>query len=168
MGIGTQQWKLVIGLFVQYNGVSKDMTQSNISCKTKCGFIFQLSILIILSILARSCIEIYYKSSNYTNCKANQFNHFMRQTHGNIKAPSLRVIHWNKGCSNFFNKIDDIKTVIDKFWPHIFSLGEANYDIMDKMTIDGYYIETDRMNLGNKVARTIILIDKQLNYTKLD
>ena len=54
----------------------------------------------------------------------------MKSKNGNIKAPSLRTLHWNKGCSNFNNKIDDIKTIIDKFRPHIFSL--ANYDLKER------------------------------------
>ena len=87
----------------------------------------------------------------------------MRQINGNIKAPSLRIIHWNKRSSKFSNKIDDIKLVIDKFRPHIFSIVEANYDLMERQTIEGYNIETDNIGLGTNLARTILLIDKQIN-----
>ena len=43
------------------------------------------------------------------------------------------------------NKLDDLKIVIDKFWLHIFSIVEANYDLFDKVTIDNYWIETHNM-----------------------
>ena len=64
-------------------------------------------------------------------CNAKANNNMTRQIHGNIKAPSLRFIRWNKGCSKFSNKIDDIKLVIDNFCPHLFSIVEANYNIID-------------------------------------
>ena len=91
----------------------------------------------------------------------------MKQINGNIKAPNLRMIHWNKGCSKFINKIDDIKMILDKFRPHIFSLVEANFDLKDRLTIDNYSIETEDMKTGSKVSRTIMLIDNQIDYTRL-
>ena len=51
-------------------------------------------------------------------------------------------------------KLDDLKIVIDKFRPHLFSIVEANYDLFDKVTIDNYWIETDNMKSCNRVART--------------
>ena len=63
---------------------------------------------------------------------------------------------------------NDINIVIDKFWPHIFLLVEANYDLLHRVKIDGYHIETDNMKLGNKMSGTIILIYQQLDYKRLD
>ena len=91
----------------------------------------------------------------------------MKAINGNVKVPTLRYLHWNKGCSNFKNKLDDIKIIIDKFRPHIFSIVEANYDLNDRITIQGYSIEADNMMSNNKLARTIILIDNQINYDRL-
>ena len=71
----------------------------------------------------------------YLHCKAKANNGITRQINGNIKAPSLRIIHWNKGSSKFCNKIDDIKLVIDRFQPHLFSIVEANYDLTERQTI---------------------------------
>ena len=71
------------------------------------------------------------------------------------------------GCSKFSNRLDDIKIIIDKFRPHLFSITEANYDLSEKITIDNYWVEMDNMKIGNSMARTILLIDKQINYTRL-
>lgn len=103
----------------------------------------------------------------YLDCKAKIWNKYIKATNGNIKAPSLRIIHWNKGSSKFSNKLDDINIINDKFRPHIFSILEANYDLVEKISLDNYSIETDNMQCGNKLSRTIMLINKQLNYTRL-
>ena len=38
---------------------------------------------------------------------------------------------------------------------------------LKKISLDNYSIETDNMQCGNKLSRTIMLINKQLNYTRL-
>ena len=174
MGICINQWRLVIGSFVQCSVFSSDMTRTN--CNRN---IYIFTFLLVYSLLVISAIEVhnhsfrtinismgednyriikpgykilvdsghygYYfdKNISYLHCISKFNNCNMRRINGNIKAPSLRIIHWNKGSSKFSNKIDDIKLVIDKFRPHIFSIVEANYDLIDRLMIEGYNIETD-------------------------
>ena len=127
MGIGVNQWRLVIGQFMRYSSVFDYMT-----CKSKKDNIFSNSerkykAFILIAIIL---IGPQINNFNYWECKAIQWNNMMKSKNGNIKAPSLRKLHLNKGCSNFNNKIDDIKTIIDKFRPQIFSL--ANYDLKER------------------------------------
>ena len=45
---------------------------------------------------------------------------------------------------------------------------EANYDLTERLTIEGYSIETEKIGLGTNLARSILLIDNQINYTRLN
>ena len=65
-------------------------------------------------------------------------NKIMKSINSNIKSPSLRFIHWNKGNSLFYNIINDFQLVIDKYKPHIISLSEANYCNVTKISIPEY------------------------------
>ena len=57
---------------------------------------------------------------------SNKFNHI---TNGNIsEMGSLKLLHLNKGNSNFLNKMDDILYILGSHKPNLYSLQEANLD----------------------------------------
>ena len=71
--------------------------------------------------------KVFFKcSKNYTVSKKLSSNKIAHCINGNIKMHGLKILHWNKVNSLFNNKIDDIKFILDKYSPHIFSISEAN------------------------------------------
>ena len=51
--------------------------------------------------------------------------------YGNKVNNNIKVLHWNKGPSNFKTKQDHIRILIDRYKPNIISLSEANYNITE-------------------------------------
>lgn len=101
--------------------------------------------------------DIYLQKSN------NKRSHCMN---GNIKFNNLKFAHFNKGNSNFMNKIDDICYILHKFRPHIFSIAEANYDKNDPYNFTDYNTELCDFKVGHSLSRQILLISKEINYTR--
>ena len=113
---------------------------------------------------------LHYKNvnSHYIHCIAKVNNKISHIYNGNIyKRGGIKMVHVNKGNSNFENKIDDIKVVLDNLKPHILSIQEANYDFSLGQTFSGYNIEYNILtNKSNCRSRTIVMIDKGLNYKR--
>ena len=82
-------------------------------------------------------------SNNFSKVNQVNVNNSKHIENGNISAKgNLKFYHWNKGNSNFANKLDDIKIVLQQFSPDFLSICEANYDIYSKIQFKGYRIPT--------------------------
>ena len=87
------------------------------------------------------------------------------------KSDSIRVLQWNKGPSLFKNKTDHLKIIIDKYKPNLISLSEANYDIAandSNHQFLHYNVEFTDQKVGLNLSRQVVLIDKRLNYTRVE
>ena len=104
-------------------------------------------------------------NNNFSKCKANNLNRNQHICNGNIKS-NIKVIHWNKGNSNFHNKIDEIYTILDQNKPDIFSVVEANYSFSDKINIRHYSMELSRLHISSTFSRNLILIKNSISYTR--
>ena len=96
--------------------------------------------------------SVYMGYAIYLQKSNNQRSHDL---HGNIKFNNLKFAHFNKGNSNFMNKIDDICYIIHKFKPHIFSIAEANYDKNDPYNFSDYNTELCDFKVGHPLSRQI-------------
>ena len=80
---------------------------------------------------------------------------------------SYKLLHINKGNSNFHNKINDIYSIIDIHKPDILSIQEANYDLKNPISIKGYNIEYKKLCSNDYKARTILLVKDNINYKRM-
>ena len=98
-------------------------------------------------------------NSNYSKFKQIQNNTIHHLTYGNISNNgSYKFATWNKGNSNFHNKIDDIKIILNDISPDCLSIYEANYDIYSRAHLSGYRIKCNRLHISNSIARSMLLI----------
>lgn len=109
---------------------------------------------------------IIHINSHFSLKNQNECNKNAHTLNGNIKSNSIKFAHINKGNSNFVNKIDDIHHMIDKHKPLIMSISEANYDNLNKITINDYNIETNDFKVNYHTSRQILLIHKMIDYTR--
>jgi len=120
--------------------------------------------LIILLILLLHSPPICNKSyESYTQSKLNKNSH---TRNGNIKYKSINILHWNKGNALFYNKFNDILSIIEKNRPKIMSISEANYNNLDKLRIEDYNIKYTDMGVGYSISRQILLIHNSLQYKR--
>ena len=114
-----------------------------------------------LIVVLLSSIGVVLQNNN------NKTNHMK---YGN-KSDSIRVLQWNKGPSLFKNKTDHLKIIIDKYKPNLISLSEANYDIAandSNHQFLHYNVEFTDQKVGLNLSRQVVLIDKRLNYTRVE
>ena len=104
-------------------------------------------------------------NNNFSKCKAKNLNRSQHICNGNIKS-NLKILHWNKGNSNFYNKIDNVYTILDQNKPNIFSVVEANYSFSDKINIRDYSIEFSRLHISSTFSRNLILIKDSISYNR--
>ena len=72
--------------------------------------------------------------NNFSKIAQSKVNSSKHIDNGNISAKgNLKFYHWNKGNSNFCNKVDDIHFIIHQFSPDFLSISEANHDIYSKI-----------------------------------
>ena len=106
-----QQYRCAIGTFSHNNPIKSKNSSSLIEPKVSKWALF-----FIVLILSSQICSNYKKSKQKSN---NKNNHTI---FGNIKNGCYKLVHWNKGNSNFNNKIDYIFSTIDSHKPDIFSL----------------------------------------------
>ena len=131
--INIQQYRHCIGLF--------NTKVSNKVRSVKCNSKSNNNIFVLVYFIMILSAQI---NSNYTKYKAFNLNRDQYIYYGNIRT-NFKIIHWNKGNSNFSNKINEIYTILDQSKPDIFSLVEANYPFSDPIKIKDYAIEFSRM-----------------------
>ena len=56
--------------------------------------------------------------------------------------------------------------LIDKHKPHVISLAEANYNIMEGHSIVDYNVEYNDFGIGHNISRMVTLIHKSIRYTR--
>ena len=85
------------------------------------------------------------------------------------KAKGIRIMHCNKGPKFLINKIHDIKTVLTENKPHVLSLSEAQIRIedLDEIEFKDYNLEVDNLIYTNKMARSCMLIHKDIKYERI-
>ena len=117
-------------------------------------------ILIFFSIIFSQGFQDY---TQYLQTHNNKFTHSLvgnnKVRNSNIK--NFRLLHWNKGSSNFNNKIDDLYMTLDDFKPDFMSIAEANMSFKNPVCIQGYNIETNRLHTLSTFTRSILLINKK-------
>lgn len=100
MSISIAQYRSVIRLFCQK---SHGKIKGNIFGSHKKHPIFLTTLLLFIILNA----EIQTQNSHsFTTQKSN--NNTQHTLNGNIKINNLKILHWNKGNSNFNYKINDI------------------------------------------------------------
>ena len=163
-----EQYRFAIGCFLPNVKVkSKNHGVNELRASNRQTKWYNFSISIWLIIFGGFVMNTQYENNfGITN---NKLAHI---TYGNKivnNKSSIKIIHWNKGLSLLQNKVNHIKHLIQFHKPHIFSISEANYDISNKifnLGLDDYNIEyTDQCNNYN-ISRQIILIDRQLSYSR--
>ena len=97
---------------------------------------------------------------------SNKNNHILN---GNItKKGNLSLYTWNKGNSSFKNRRDDILVTLERYKPDIFTIHEANFDILNDRGFPNYTIESNTLCKGYSIARTIVLIKNGIAYKRRD
>ena len=84
------------------------------------------------------------------------------------KMKGLKIMHWNKGSKFLINKVHDIKSLLEVNKPHILSLSEAQIrkEDMDLLHFEDYNMEVDNLIDTNKMARSCMLIHKDIIYKR--
>ena len=80
---------------------------------------------------------------------------------------SLRFVLINKGDSDLHSRVDQINQVISKYKPHILVVNELNMKSTDTVSIylfDNYTMEADNLDIVDQMARTGVLIQKDIHY----
>ena len=89
---------------------------------------------------------------------------------GNISnIGNLTIISWNKGNSQFLNRMQEIQQIIIEQKPDIFSIQEANLSKnidIGTCQIDGYKMEVDQLYEKFQMARAVIYINEKIKYTR--
>ena len=86
---------------------------------------------------------------------------------GNIKG--LKILHWNKGPSHLINFTHIIDNILEKHNPSILCLNEANIkpEHIKDLEFTDYKIEVDNLINDRGLARTAVIIHKDVSYTRL-
>ena len=94
-------------------------------------------------------------------------NKNLHSINGNIPTKNnYQLLHWNKGNSDFHNKINDVLLTIDEHSPDLFSISEANYNFSNPIQIKGYNIEVNRLHTFSSFSRSILLIRDNISYKR--
>ena len=105
--------------------------------------------------------------NNFSKANQAKLNNSKHTENGNISAKgNLKLYHWNKGNSNFSNKVDDINFILQQFSPDFLSICEANHYIYSKIHFKGYRIEYNHLHINNNIARSVVLIRDTLSYQR--
>ncbi len=188
-----QQHRIAIGTN-KYKYIQQQYTDKNTTTTTTFLLTTTLIILTLTTLLTNTIIynnnchpsitnkynnqiqQLTFDNNDQQILTTNTYNKYLQQQHnksqhctlGN-KNTGLKLAHWNKGNSHFTTKLHEIKHILDRHKPQILSLSEANikHDI-DHQTyqLHNYNIETALMAHDTGIARTAILIDNNLNYTR--
>ena len=82
---------------------------------------------------------------------------------------NIKIIQCNKGNSEFFNRIAQLKLIIEEQKPQILVINEANLRKEDKISefkFDNYTMEKDGLAIKSGKHRTVMLIHHDINYTR--
>ena len=160
--VDIQIYRSTIGCFNNSKCSRKRYSQcdSNISNNTnRCGNILCL---FLISILLNGQINSDYCKTLYL--KRNKMCHIYN---GNIyKMNDFKMVHINKGNSNFENKYDDLLQLLNVFRPHLLSIQEANYNVESDKFFKGYKLEYNCLTKSCKMARTVVLIRDDIPYER--
>ena len=105
--------------------------------------------------------------NDFSNIRAKVNNKEFHTLNGNIlNCHNFKMVHINKGNSNFQNKYDDIARILDFFKPQLLSIQEANYKIDTNLTFKGYKLEYNLLTKSYKTARTVLLIWEDIPYER--
>ena len=128
MSCSIDQYRARIGLFT-YNHTNKHFKNNNNVTPPLLKNTNRLKTILFLLILVATITNTNYS----TNKQLNKQQHI---TNGNS---FLSLVHWNKGRSLFYNKINDIDNILTLHRPHIFSICEANADKLTNNTLFNRY-----------------------------
>ena len=133
------------------NGANRTNNDYRQGCKLGIG----IKIILLLLVFGFNLNNGYSKI-----CKesCNKINHILN---GNIsKKGNLSLYTWNKGNSCFKNRRNDILVTLERYKPDVFTIHEANFNILNDRGFSNYNIEANTLCRGNSIARTIVLIKK--------
>ena len=90
--------------------------------------------------------------------------------HGFGKFRGIKIISWNKGSKYMINKMKEIKELLDQYNPHILALSEAQIrkEDINNIHFENYNIEVDNLIHTNSMARSCILIHKDIRHERLE
>ena len=85
------------------------------------------------------------------------------------KFRGIKIISWNKGPMFMINKLKQIKEFLDLHNPHILALSEAQIRKQDlnELHFENYKLEVDNLIHTNKIARSCILIHKDISHERI-
>ena len=127
------------------------------------GYKLGLGIKIILLLLVFG-VNLNNGYSKVCKESCNKINHILN---GNItKKGNLSLYTWNKGNSCFKNRRNDILVTLERYKPDVFTIHEANFDILNDRGFSNYNIEANTLCRGNSIARTIVLIKNTIAYKR--
>ena len=165
--ISINQYRVSVGIFY-FKSLNFKVKCSYYGSKGgKRGLNKGLLIGIGLKLILMSLLFGIQANNNYKKvCQGsnNKLNHVL---YGNrSKGGNLSLFTWNKGNSTFSNRRNDIEVTIARYKPDIFTIHEANFNILHDRGFENYKIEANTLCRGNKVARTIVLIKDTLAYKR--
>ena len=82
---------------------------------------------------------------------------------------SFRFLQLNKGDADISSRVDQINDILAKYKPHLLVVNELNMKSTDKVTrqlFENYSMETDNLDVVDKMARTGILIHRDMHYKR--
>ena len=85
------------------------------------------------------------------------------------KTSLAKIMWWNKGNSNFLNKMDKIQNMIIKHKPLVFGICEANMGAQcyaPALEIPGFSLERDNLYCSNIRTRTAAYISDKVLYKR--
>ena len=62
--------------------------------------------------------------------------------------------------------MDELRIILNKFKPQIWSISEANYDIKGGQNLTDYKIEYSDMGIGYNLARQVLIVHNSINYIR--
>ena len=81
----------------------------------------------------------------------------------------LNLLHLNKGNSNFENKMDEIKNVLQTHKPDIMTIAEANLNLSKCNILTNFpdhNVEVNKMSKIISNSRNILIINKNISYKR--
>ena len=81
----------------------------------------------------------------------------------------IKIIQIHKGDSHLENRTEHINEILSKHKPHIMVINELNVRLNDTITknsFGNYKLETDNLEIVDKVSRTGILIHPDINFRR--
>ena len=158
-----------IGCFLNLPPANHKSSKFPYRCSKTCHGKFLFLFLLLMS-STKIPVEFGHNNDNFEIYLQKHLNETMHAKHGNIhKFSKLKLLHVNKGNVHFKNKLTEMRIIIDKFTPDIFSISEAN--VTKNYTnytheFNEYNFELNLMYNNIGISRNILLIRKGIHFKR--